>query len=102
MPQILPVENINGLTPAWQIGLTIKNGGLITINTELDFYFKALHIKTGGDVLVRGVDGKIIPFLGMLSGSWVCVLGNAVVSAATVDGQALTTTAADIAWYGGF
>jgi hypothetical protein len=78
-----------------------KEGGIITVDTPLNVYFKLLHVVTGGDVLVRGMDNRIIPYRGILSGGWIPVIGYEVVSAATVDGVSLTTTATDIDWYGG-
>jgi hypothetical protein len=100
--QTLTAQPLNPATPTFQIGLTATRGGLITNDTPLNEFFKGLYITTGGDVLVRGIDNEIIPILGRLSGSFVAVLGYEVVSAATVDGQALTTTATDISWVGGF
>lgn len=103
MLQTIPTIPLSGETPAFQIGLTAKRGGLITIDQPLNEYFKAIAVgTTGGNVLVRGVDNQIIPFLDRPAGSWIYVLGYEVVSAATVDGQALTTTADNLTWIGGF
>lgn len=88
-------------TPASQIGLCAKRGGLITIDEPLTEYFKGVGIGTSGNVLVRGVDNEIIPFLDRPAGSFIYVLGYEVVSAATVDGEELTTTATNLTWIGG-
>lgn len=98
----ISVQHISGNTPAWQIGLCAKEGGIIVKDTPLNFYFKSLFVGDAGDVLVRGVDGNIIPYRGVLSGATLYVLGNEVVGTATVDGVALTTTATNITWQGGF
>ena len=94
-------DTVSPETRTESIGVVIKTGGIITNDTPTTEYFKLLHIGTAGDALVRGIDGNIIPFLGMLSGDWIPVLGNEVVGAATVDGIACTTTASDITWHGG-
>lgn len=94
-------EAISPQTRTEDIGVVIKSSGIITNDAIVPQYFKLLHIGTGGDLLVRGVDGNINPFFGLLSGDWVPILGNQVVSAATVDGVACTTTATDVTWHGG-
>lgn len=94
-------EAISPQTRTEDIGVVIKSGGIITNDAILTQYFKLLHIGTGGNLLVRGIDGNIIPFFGLLSGDWVPVLGNQVVSAATIDGSPYTTTATDVTWHGG-
>jgi hypothetical protein len=99
--QTIAVNPVDGNTPSSQLGVAIKNGGLITLDAQLPAYFKMLHVGGGGDLLVRGIDNNIIPFLGLVSGQFVPVIGYEVVSAATVDGQALTTTCTDITWHGG-
>lgn len=95
-------SKFNPKTPTKDIGAVATRGGLITIDTPLAEYFKLLHIQTGGNVLILGMDNQVIPYLGISSDSWIWAVGYAVVSAATVDGQALTTTASNIQWYGGF
>lgn len=84
-----------------RIGIPITRGGIITEDSQLTEFFKLLHIGVGGDLIVLGKDGSYIPFYGLLNGDWVPVIGNMVVSAATVDGVSMTTTADDITWHGG-
>jgi hypothetical protein len=101
---MLPTLTVNPIDPnnqARDIGFIAKKGGLITVDTQLPEYFKMLRIGVGGDLLVRGIDNNIIPFRNVLSGGTIVVLGYEVVSAATVDGVPLTTTASEIDWYGG-
>lgn len=97
-------QNVTHVDPAANVkdmGFLIKEGGIITVDTPLTVCFKMLHVVSGGDVLVRGIDNRIIPFRGILSGAWIPAVGYEVVSEATVDGVDLTTTATDIDWYGG-
>lgn len=84
-----------------RIGMPITRGGIITADVQLTEFFKLLHIGQAGDLIVLGKDGRYIPFFGLLDGDWVPVVGNMVVSAATVDGVPMTTTATDITWHGG-
>lgn len=84
-----------------RIGIPITRGGIITEDSQLTEFFKLLHIGVGGDLIVLGKDGSYIPFYGLLNGDWVPVIGNMVVSAATVDGVSMTTSASDITWHGG-
>lgn len=90
-----------------RIGLPITRGGVITVDSPvLDAngapeFFKLLHVGTGGVLLVVGKDGSIIPFLGLIDGDWVPVVGNEVVSTATIGGTPYTTTCDNITWHGG-
>lgn len=84
-----------------RIGMPITRGGIITEDVQISEFFKLLHIGTAGDLIVLGKDGSYIPFFGLLNGDWVPVVGNMVVSAATVDGVAMTTSASEITWHGG-
>lgn len=102
--QTIATSPISANTPTSQIGLCATRGGLITVDTSLEEYFKGLHIGTAGatgTLLIKGIDNEVIPIKGLLNGSWVFILGYAVVSAATVDGESLTTTCSDISWIGG-
>lgn len=84
-----------------RIGASITRGGIITEDVQVTEFFKLLHIGIAGDLIVLGKDGSYIPFYGLLNGDWVPVVGNMVVSAATVDGVPMTTTADEITWHGG-
>lgn len=93
--KVVPQERTN------RIGVVITRGGIITNDVQVSEFFKLLHIGTAGDVIVKGKDGSNIPFLNCLNGDWIPVMGNMVVSAATIDGVPVTTTATDITWHGG-
>lgn len=84
-----------------RIGMPITRGGIITPDVQVQEFFKLLHIGVGGDLIVLGKDGSYIPFIGLLNGDWVPVVGNMIVAAATVDGVAMVTNADDITWHGG-
>lgn len=94
-PKLPPEERSN------RIGIPATRGGIITVDTQLTEYFKLIHVGVGGNVIVRGKDNSMIPVLGLSDDSWFPAIGNEVVSAATIDGVAVTTTAENITWYGG-
>lgn len=89
--------------PATQIGFVIKEGGLITVNEQpissfnyQSFtYFKLLRVTVAGNLFVMGVEGNIIPFIGVFVGEYIPVLGKMVVN----NGTYVTT--ATCYWYGG-
>jgi hypothetical protein len=93
--KVPPTERTN------RIGDVCTRGGIITLDQEVPEFFKELHVGGTGDLIVLGIDGNYIPYKGLLAGAFVKVLGNKVVSAATVDGVAMTTTATNITWHGG-
>lgn len=100
MATLLTANKLSPQERTNRIGAAITRGGIITEDVETE-YFKWLHIGIGGDLIVLGIDGNYIPFYGLLNGDWIPVVGNMVVSAATVDGVAMTTSATNITWHGG-
>lgn len=93
--QVPPDERTN------RIGLVITRGGIVTLDAVVPEYFKAIHVGIGGDLIVLGKNGNYIPFYAVPNSTIIYVMGNSVVSAATVDGVAMTTTATGITWHGG-
>ncbi len=84
-----------------RIGIVCTRGGIITEDVQVQEFFKYLHVGVGGDLIVLGKDNNYIPYFGVNNGATIAVEGNMVVSAATVDGVAMTTTCSDITWHGG-
>lgn len=90
-----------------RVGAVITRGGIITVDTPVTDvngapeFFKIIHIGVGGNLLVRGKNGTIIPFLGLLNGDYVPVLGDMIVSTATIGGVGYSTTCTNITWHGG-
>lgn len=90
-----------------RIGVPITRGGIISVGTVVTDsngapeFFKLLHVGNGGNLLVQGKDGSVIPFLGLLNGDWIPVVGDLVLASATIGGTPYTTTCTNITWHGG-
>lgn len=91
------INFVNPAAPSVELGPWIRNGDLATVDVDIGQYFKLLHVTIGGDVMVQGQDGAVIPFKGILDGEWIPVIGNKILST-TAKGD---TTAVGIYWYGG-
>lgn len=91
------INDVNPEMPSVELGPWIRNGDNVVLDTVLPQFFKFLHIGTGGDVMVQGQDGEVIPFKGILDGEWIPVIGNSVLST-TAKGD---TTALNITFHGG-
>lgn len=61
----------------------------------------SLKVGTAGNLVVQTPAGNLIPYLNVLAGQTIYGKFAAVLSAGTIDGLAMTTTADDICWYGG-
>jgi len=83
------------------IGVAYTRGGIITLDEDVREAFKMLHVGIGGNILVYGLDGNILPLLGVSNDTWIPVLGTKVVSAANIDGDPYTTICSQITWNGG-
>lgn len=96
-------QELNSSSRSTEVGLAITRGGEITLDDYIGETFKWLHVEVGGNVIVEGVDGSsnIIPFYGILSGSWIPVVGKRVLTSAVINGNPQSTTATGITWYGG-
>lgn len=90
-------------------GIFITRGGLITIDSFIadtsdgnDTYFKWIFLPNGGNVIIENADGNPVYFPAQPVGEYISVVGRRVLSAAVVDGVAVTTNATgQITWYGG-
>jgi hypothetical protein len=97
-----PVNPVNPVEKADKLGGFIKSCGIATLDEEVGQAFKWIGVgNTGGDVIVRGLDGNPIYFPDVPAGALRPVLGTSILSAATIDGVAVTTSAAQVVWYGG-
>jgi hypothetical protein len=103
-----PVLTVSPETKASQLGGFVKSGGIST----LDAYtlmadgtiqtFKWVGVGTGGGhVVVEGVDGNPIYIPALPAGAWRPVLGRRILTGATINGVAVTTTATLVTVYGG-
>ena len=91
------INNVNPAMPSVELGPWIRKGDPIVNDVVVPEFFKMLHVGVGGDVMVQGQDGEVIPFIGILDGTFIPVIGNAVL-ASTAKGN---TTATSITWHGG-
>jgi len=98
---VQPVYGVPGDKQSSEIGVFIKRSGIITIDTELNQYFKLLHVGSGGNLVYKTPDDQIGCFLGVKDGSFIPVVGNEVLSSGVVDGVTVTTSCTDITWHGG-
>lgn len=103
-----PLLTVSPETKASQLGGFIKNGGIATLDTYITMqdgtiqFFKWIGVGTGGGhVIVEGVDGYPIYFPALPAGAMRPVLGRRILSSATINGSAVTTTATLVTVYGG-
>lgn len=89
-----------------EIGIVPKTGKIV-FNGSIDLRgivlprFFLIRVGTGGDLFIRGIDGQMIPYLGVLDGQYVIGEGNIVYSTIVVDSVLYTTTCTNICVYGG-
>lgn len=96
------VNNVDSNSKASMLGGFIKNCGIATLDVDVGQTFKWVGAgSSGGDIIVLGVDGNPIYFPAVPAGAIRPVLGTTILSAATVSGSAVTTTATPVVWYGG-
>ncbi len=103
IPLIHPLDPYK---PSMEIGIVPKTG-LIIRDTNFDLFdtelsgFMLIRVGSGGDLLIRDIDGDVIPYLAVLDGQWLVGEGNMVLSSATIGGHSYTTTCNQIVVYGG-
>jgi len=86
------------------VGIMATRGGEIVLDAYVNAnkeMFKFLHISTGGDVIIEGIDGTPMPWYGASSDSVIPIAGFRVLTTAIINGNPKTTTATGITWYGG-
>lgn len=91
-----------------EIGI-IPKSGLIVYSTIYSIDLRGIEIPnffmfrvgTGGDLFVRGIDGEMIPYLGLLDGQVMVGEGNIVYNTVVFESVTYTTTCVDICVYGG-
>lgn len=94
--------SVSGSTPSTDYSIYPTRGGAITIDgAPTPEVFYQLRCGTGGNLIVLGKDGNPIYYPSVFAGETLVTCGLGVLSAATIDGVAVTTTASDIWWYGG-
>lgn len=91
----------NNRTAAVGIMATRGNEIVLDAPTQTGEMFKFLHVATGGDVIILGIDGTPMPWYGASSDSIIPLAGFKVLSSAIINGNPRTTTATGITWYGG-
>ncbi len=100
------IKNLDPLKPSMEIGIIPKTG-LIVLDGNFDLrgnklpYFMLIRVGSGGNLFIQGIDGNIIPYLGVLDGQWLVGEGNVVLTTATIGGNTYTTTCNNIVVYGG-
>jgi len=99
--QDYPISPVNGLSNSTEQPIYPKKGGSITLDQETPEIFFQLVCGTGGAVIVLGVDGNPFYYPSVATGQIVPAIGKGVLTAATIDGNPVTTTATNIWWLGG-
>lgn len=94
----LKVSNEIGIVP--KSGLIVHNG-LIDLRGIVIPRFFLIRVGVGGDLFIRGIDGEMIPYLGVLDGQYIIGEGNIVYNTVVVDAVTYTTTCVNICVYGG-
>jgi hypothetical protein len=92
---------ISGNSYSTEMPIYPTRGGKITVDADPGELFFQLRCGTGGNLIVEGKAGNPIYYPSVFAGETLVTCGRRVLSAATVDGEAVTTTADDIYWYGG-
>lgn len=91
-------SNEIGIVP--KSGLIVFNGSIDLRGQEIPRFF-LIRVGIGGDLFIRGIDGEMIPYLGVLNGQWIIGEGNIVYNTVVVDSVTYTTTCNNICAYGG-
>ena len=79
-------------------------GGAITIGTPTPERFFQIMVGVTGSLIVQigtGTNATVRYYPLVLAGAIYPIAGDLILSTATVDGNAVTTTASNIWWYGG-
>jgi hypothetical protein len=104
-----PVYSINKLDPAKpssdigvvpKSGMIVYNGDINNLDTLLPAFFM-FRVGGGGDLYMRGFDGSVIPYLGLVDGQTMLGAGNMIYSSVTISGNVYSTSCTDICIYGG-
>lgn len=103
MVQQFPTQAISKQSNSTSYPIYATRGGFITNDqpTTSGEMFIQLMVGTSGSVIVKNKDGQLRYYPLLLSGALYPIVGVEIVTSATVDGQSVATTAADIWWYGG-
>lgn len=100
------VRILDPLKPSNEIGF-IPKSGLIVYDTNYDLRgeviprFFMFKVGGGGDLFIRGIDGEVIPYLGMADSQVMVGEGDIVYNSVTVGENTYTTTCTNICVYGG-
>lgn len=77
-------------------------GGFIIPDIQTPEIFYQIMVGQLGSLIVESKDGGLRYYPVLNTGAIYPITGVRILSAATVDGQAVTTTADNIWWYGGY
>lgn len=100
------IRLLDPLKPSMEIGIIPKTGQII-LDSNFNLmdiklpYFMLIRVGSGGNLLVQGIDGNVIPYLEVLDGQWLVGEGNMILSTTTINTHTYTTTCNNIVVYGG-
>jgi len=92
---------LNKISNSTQYSIYPSRGGFVTIGTETPELFCQLAVESGGSVIVENKDGTVRYYPQLNPGAIYPIMGTKILASATIDGQAVTTSASNIWWYGG-
>lgn len=101
MSNLYPTHPISRLQDSTSYPIYPTEGGFVTPDVETRELFIQLTVGTTGSVIVQNIAGQNRYYPVVIAGSVLPAAGIKVVSSATIDGQAVTTTATNIWWHGG-
>jgi hypothetical protein len=98
-------QSLNRETKLNQVSFSLSRCGIAIVSSQAspDGFFpetaKMLRPTVAGNIVAEGIDGNIL-YCPNASG-WVPFLCKRILTSATIDGEAVTTTATGIYWFGG-
>lgn len=94
----LKTSNEIGIIP--KRGIIVYNGTIDKRGIVIPMFF-LIRVGIGGDLFFRGVDGEMVPYLGVRDGQYIVGLGNTIYNTVVVDSVTYTTTCNNICAYSG-
>ena len=94
-------EPLNKNANSTEYPLYPTRGGFITVGTKTPELFFQIMVGTAGNLIVEDENEVARYYPGLQAGAIYPITGVRILAAATIDGQAVTTSAANIWWYGG-
>jgi len=99
--QSFKTQPLNKSANSTEYSIYPTRGGFITVGTETPEIFCQLMVGNTGSVIVETADGEQRYYPQLNAGVIYPIAGVKIIASATIDAQAVTTSATNIWWYGG-